>query len=156
MKKRTQPQPDPLPPLLAYIESAGEETRLLGRRKDAESAIARLYDEQAGLIEADKTAPAEIIAANTAVMEIADRVAEIEAELCPEMNGGGQGMDLREVLASARGQLVEARSALDHLVRASADRACRLSEMTTDIEAWDDRRLAVGQQLVALRRRKHQ
>lgn len=155
MKKARRPPEEP-PSLLAFIEANRDEERYATRRKDAEDAIARLYREQAGLIVADQAAPAEIATANAAVFEIAAEVAAIEEQLSADMeaNPGCQFPEQRTALAHARGRLVEARSYLDHLTRQAAERTRRLSQITPDIEAWDDRRHAAGQALLQSRKKR--
>lgn len=156
MARRRAVDHDQAPPLLAYIEANKDEERHTDRRKDAEQVIARLYAEQTELIMADQAAPAEIGAVNTAVFEIAAEVAAIEERLAADMeaNSGHQFPGQRAALADARSRLVDARSRLDRLTRDAAQRAQRLSEITPDIEAWDDRRHAAGQALRCSRKKR--
>jgi hypothetical protein len=147
---------DPAPPLLAFIEANRDEERHAARRKDAEEAIARLYAEQADLLAADQAAPAEIGAANVAVIEAAAEVADIEEKWTAAMEAdpGGSRREFRQVLADARSRLVDSRSVLDQLTRQAAERARRLSQITPDIESWDDRRHQAGLALLNSRRKR--
>lgn len=152
-RPRKSPPPSPAQlPLLDYINSSAAEEKHAQRRTDAEAAIARLYREQAELIAADRVAPAEISAANAIVMEIAAEVTEIEEQLHQVMEAGGQAVELRQALAEGRSRMVDARSHLDRLIRTAADRSQRLSQITPDIESWDERRHQAGQALVILRK----